>query len=430
MNEERMSILKMVAEGKITAEEAESLLRTLDTVDESQQDGEEQSPSEGEQESFVALSKNGADSTKDRGGLSLEFRRVLGNSTRNMERKVRRHRGRGHSVQYEEPRAQMSFETAEKFDLAIDSRHGDIEVRSWTRNSLQIDYQITVWAGDEETAKEIASEIEIRVEPKKDASGRVARATITTNYPEEWGLWRNRGARARVDYWLVVPQQTSLKVDNRHGNVSVHDLRGATAIGNRHGNVSLRALEGDLNVAAHHGSVEADSIQGNVCFKGTHGNVELGKVGGNFVGDYHHGHLELEEVGGDLTLKHRHGDAVVHAVGGLIWVDKHYGKIELGGVRDTFQINAHHADPHLNVIAPLSGACVIKGHHAKVDLIAPADAFGLIQASIHRGNIFSEFEGDLTKVKRGQQFTATPDRDGAKLRIDNYHGRIDLRCRR
>ena len=29
MNEERMTILKMVAEGKITAEEAESLLRTL-----------------------------------------------------------------------------------------------------------------------------------------------------------------------------------------------------------------------------------------------------------------------------------------------------------------------------------------------------------------------------------------------------------------
>ena len=37
-----MTILKMVAEGKITAEEGESLLRTLDTLDESQQDSEEQ----------------------------------------------------------------------------------------------------------------------------------------------------------------------------------------------------------------------------------------------------------------------------------------------------------------------------------------------------------------------------------------------------
>ena len=416
-----MSILKMVAEGKITAEEAESLLRTLDTVDESQQDGEEQSPSEGEQESFVELLKDGADSMKDRGGLSLEFRRVLGNSARNMERKARRHRGRGHSVQYEEPRAQMSLETAEKFDLAVDSRHGDIEVRSWARNSLQIDYQITVWAGDEETAKEIASEIEIGVEPEKDASGRVAGASITTNYSEEWSLWQNNRPRARVDYWLVIPQQTNLKVDNRHGDVSVHDLRGATAIGNRHGKVSLRALEGDLNVAAHHGNVEADSIQGNVCFKGTHGNAEFGKIGGNFTGDYHHGHLELEEVSGDLTLKHRHGDAVVHSVGGVILVDKHYGKIELGGVRDTFHINAHHADPHLDVVAPLSGDCVIKGHHAKVDLIAPADAFASIQASTHRGSISSEFEGDLTKGKRGQQFTATLSESGANLQVTNHH---------
>ena len=351
------------------------------------------------------------------------------NSARDVKREARRHRGRRHRTRYEEPRAQVQLETGDTFDLQIDSRQGDIEVRSWARNSLQIDYQITVWAKDEETAKEIASEIEIRIEPDKDASDRVTRASITTNYPEEWGLWRNNGPQARVDYWLVIPQQTNLKVDNRHGDVSVHDLGGITTISDRHGNVSLHALEGDLNVDAHHGSVEADSIQGNVCFKGTHGNAEFGKVGGNFAGDYHHGYLELEEVSGDLALKHRHGDAVVHAVGGVIWVDKHYGKIELGGVRGTFQINAHHATPHLDVIAPLSGDCVIKGHHGKVELIAPADAFASIQASTHRGNISSEFEGDLSRGKRGEQFTATPNTDGANLQITNHHGRIDLRRR-
>ena len=424
-----MSILKMVAEGKITAEEGESLLQTLDALDEPDQDSEEQSPSEDEQESSVKLLKSDTESLKDQGRLSLDFRRVLRNSARDRKRGARRHRSRGDRVCYEVPRAQMQLETGEEFDLDIDSRHGDIEVRSWASDSLQIDYQITVWAKDEETAKEIASEIEIRIEPEKDASDRAARTTITTNYPEEWGLWRNRGPRARVDYWLVVPQQTNLELHNRHGDVSVHDLRGTTTIGTRHGNVFLHAIDGDLNLDAHHGTVEADSIQGNVCFNCGHGNAEFGKVGGNLEGDYRHGDLELDEVSGDLTLKHRHGDAVVHSVGGVILVDKHYGKIELGGVRDTFQINAHHADPHLNVVAPLSGDCVIKGHHGKVDLIAPANAFALIQASTHRGNISSEFEGDLTKGKRGQQFTATLSESGANLQATNHHGRIDLRCR-
>ena len=423
-----MSILKMVAEGKITAEEAESLLRTLDAPDESQQVSEEQLPSEAEQESFVELLKSGAESLKDQGRLSLEFRRVLRNSARDKKRGARRHRGRSHRACHEEPRAQVQLETGEKFDLGIDSRHGDIEVRSWARNSLQIDYQITTWAEDEETAKEFASEIEVRIEPEKDASDRATRASITTNYPE-WGLWRNSGLRARVDYWLVVPQQTNLELHNQHGDVSVHDLRGTTTIGNRHGNVSLGAIDGDLHLDAPHGNVKADSIQGNVCFKGGHGNAELGKVGGNFAGDYHHGHLELEEVGGDLALKHRHGDAVVHSIGGVIWVDKHYGKIELGGVRDTFHINAHHADSHLDVTSPLSGDCVIKGHHAKVNLVAPENAFGLIQTSTHHGKISSEFEGNLTKGKRNQQFTATLSEGGAHLQITNHHGPIDLRRR-
>ena len=424
-----MSILKMVAEGKISAEEGESLLQTLDTLDEPTQDSAEQSPSEGERANFVKLLKSGAESVKDQGRLSLEFRRVLRNSARDRRRGSRRHRGRSHRACYEEPRAQLQLETGEKFDLGIDSRHGDIEVKSWARNSLQIDYQITTWAEDEETAKELASEIEIRIEPEKDASNRATWASITTDYPEEWELWRNNGPRARVDYWLIVPQQTNLELHNRHGNVSVHDLRGTTTVSNRHGNVSLGAIDGDLHLDAQHANVEADSIQGNVCFNGGHGNAALGKVGGNFEGDCRHGNLELDAVDGDLTLAHRHGSAVIHSVGGTIEVNKGHGQIELRGVRDTFHIDVHHADPYLDVVTPLSGDCVIKGHHAKVNLIAPENAFASIQMSTRRGSISSEFEGNLTKGKREQQFTATFNTSGANLQIDNHHGQINLRRR-
>ena len=153
-------------------------------------------------------------------------------------------------------------------------------------------------------------------------------------------------------------------------------------------------------------------FQGNVCFNCGHGKTELGKVGGNLEGDYRHGDLELDELGGDLTLAHRHGNAVVHSVGGTIEVNKGHGRIELGGVRDTFHIDAHHADTHLDVVSPLSGDCVIKGHHAKVNLVAPENAFASIQTSTRRGSISSEFEGDLTKGKREQQFMATLGESG------------------
>ena len=438
-----MAILKMVAEGKITIEEGESLLQTLEALDESKGDSVEQSPSkdeqesladlqslvEGKQEGFVDPLKASAESLKDQGRLSREFNQVLRKSARHIERGARRYRGKSHRASHEEPKVQIQFETGENFDLDINNRHGDIEVKSWAKNSLQIDYQITVWAEEAEAAKEIASDIEVQIEPDKDASGRATRASITTNYPKAWRLWRDSGPRARVDYWLVVPQQTNLELGNRHGDVSVDGLSGATTIGNRHGDVSLGAIESDLNLDVQHGSVEADAIQGNVCFNGGHGNAQFGKVGGSFEGDCRHGNLELDAVGSDLTLAHRHGNAVVGSVGGAIEVNKGHGQIELRKVRSTFHIDAHHASPHLDVVAPLSGDCVIKGHHAKVDLSAPADAFASIQVSTRRGSIFSEFEGDLTKEKQDQQFTATPNTDGANLHIDNHHGRIDLRRR-
>ncbi len=425
MSEERREVLKMVAEGKITAEEGESLLQILDARDELRHDSAEPPSSKDRREGAVEISNVGPDILKDQDKPSREFR----DAARDIKREARRDRHGSHRVCHEEPRTQMGFETGETFDLEINNRHGDIEVKSWVGNSLQIDYQITVWAKDEETAKKIASNIEIRIEPEKDASDRATKTSITTNYPKKWKLWRNSGPRARVDYWLVVPHQTNLELHNRHGNVSVDDSCGTTTVSSRHGDVALGTIEGHLNLDTRHGNVKADSIQGNVCFGGGHGNAKLSKVGGNFEGDHAHGHLELDEVGGDLALAHRHGNAVIHSVGGTVEVYKGHGQIELREIRGTFNIDAHHAGTHLDVTSPLSGDCVIKGHHARVDLVAPENAFASIRASTYRGNITSEFEGNLTEEKRNQQFIATLGESGANLQISNHHGRINLRRR-
>ena len=118
-----------------------------------------------------------------------------------------------------------------------------------------------------------------------------------------------------------------------------------------------------------------------------------------------------------------------HSVHGVTLVDKSHGPIELEGVRNTFYINSHYADTRVDVVSPVSGDCFIKGHHAKVDLIAPANAFASIQASTHHGDISSEFEGDLTKGKRGRQFTATFSDSGGTVQITNHHQGINLRRR-
>ncbi len=443
MNEERMLILKMVAEGTITAEEAESLLQTLEDIDESKRGVSEQSSPGNQQAGVVELLKAGAEVLRDQ-ALSIKAevlksqhkflrnqKRALRNSLREVQREKHRDRDHGESrrTRHEEPRIRHRIETGERVDLEIDHRHGDIEVASWAGNDLEIMYQKIVWAEDEETAKEIASAIEIQIDHDEASSNTGTRVSITTDYPEDRELWRDNRRRARVNYWLQVPQQTNLQIDNQHGNVSVRDLRGTTTVGNQHGDVSVHAIDGDLNLDTCHGNVEVDSIQGNVQFKGGHGNADFGKVGGSLEGDRAHGNLELHGIQGDLTLTHRHGHAEADAVHGVIRIDKHHGHIELKGVRDTFHINAHHANLHLNVTSPLSGDCLIKGHHAQVDLIAPANAFALIQASTHHGSISSEFEGDLIKKKHDQQFTATPNDSGANLEITDHHGRINLRRR-
>lgn len=447
MNEERMAILKMVSEGKIAPEEAELLLRTLEEVDAPKRDASRQSTPKDQQEGMAELLRSGAEALKDQ-VLNIKaevfksqdkFLREQGQilkKTLTQAKRDRRRARRGFNrirvdgrVCHEEPRQEHRIATAEKVDLELDHRHGNIDVASWAENDVHVTYQKIVWAEDEETAQAIASEIEVQIEcSETTAADERTPVSIETLYPEHRELWQS-GRKARVNYWLKVPHQTDLTVDNQHGNVSIQDLRGKTTTGNRHGNVSVHAIDGDLTLDVHHGNIDADTIQGDVRLESAHGSVNLGKVAGSVEEDGAHGRLHLHEIQGDLTLAHRHGNIEADQVHGAIRIEQRHGGIELDGVRDTFHIDSQHSRIDLDIVSPLRGDCVIKAHHGPVDLVAPANAFASIQASTHHGKISSEFEGNHIGKKHDQEFTAAPHDSGATLQITNHHGGINLHCR-
>ena len=447
MDEERMAILKMVSEEKIVPEEAELLLRTLEEVDAPKQDASRQSTPKDQQEGMTELLKSGAEALKNQ-VLNIKaevlksqdkFLREQGQILKKTLTQAKRdkHRTRREFNQikvdgrvcHEEPRQEQRISTAEKVDLDLDHRHGSIDIASWAENDVHVTYQKIVWAEDEKAAKAIASEIEIQIDcSETPAADERTLVSIETLYPEHRELWQSR-RKARVNYWLKVPQQTKLAVDNQHGNVSIQNLHGKTTIGNRHGNVSAHVIDGDLTLDVHHGNIDADTIQGDVQLESAHGSANLGKVGGSVEGDGAHGRLRLHEVQGNLTLAHRHGNIEVDQVHGAIRIEQRYGGIELDGVRDTFHIDSQHSRIDLNIVSPLRGDCVIRAHHGPVDLVVPVNAFASIQASTHHGKISSEFEGNHISKKHDQEFTATPHDSGATLQITNYHGGIDLCCR-
>jgi DUF4097 and DUF4098 domain-containing protein YvlB len=468
MNEERMFILKMVAEGKITAEEADSLLRTLEEIDQPKRQSAPHPPTETPQEHMAELLKGGAEAFKQQAmRIKSEvlrnqeqflreqkhvLKQTIGQAVRDVARTVSdisqttewSNLG-SDRVRYEAPKQEQRVETGDQVALSLHHRHGDIEIDSWSEDAVRLEYQKIVWAEDEATAQRIASEIEVQVESGEPIEGRTP-VRIKTVYPENWQLWQGR-RKAKVNYWLKVPHETHLELKNRHGNVSVQNLRGAVEIENAHGNVDAQEIGGttqinaqhsnlsvhtigaELKLDAVHGHIDAGAIGGSVHLRGAHGNVSLSNVAGGVDVDRAHGNLEISDVRGDLTLNHRHGHAEAHQVNGVIWVDKRHGRIALKGVRDTFHIDSHHSGVDVEIVAPLTGDCVINALHSPVDITAPANAFASIQASTHHGNISSEFEGELAKGRHDCQFSAKPNETGANLQITNHHGSVHLRRR-
>ena len=159
---------------------------------------------------------------------------------------------------------QKSFATIANPALVLHSHNGEISVKGWDRNQVEIQ-------GDRASADAMDVIIE----------GNAEKVTIKT-HPKRQNLTREE---ARVDLTIRVPHQALVRVESEQGDITVGDVEGgvtvegvtnSVALSRIRGHITVRTVDGSIVIRSSDGVVQADSISGDLQFAQVNGSQLTG----------------------------------------------------------------------------------------------------------------------------------------------------------
>lgn len=229
----------------------------------------------------------------------------------------------------------LTFRLGGEVDLRINSKRGDIRVRSHDIDTVEVRGTAELYA---ESAAEADAQLET-IEQSIQASGN--RLTIATpDLPKPTLSFFGRGAR--IDYEVIAPRHAHAEIEQRNGRCEIEGLRGPLEIRNHNGSVRAEKIAQAISVESHNGRAQLVDCSGTVDVVAHNGVINVEQLGGDARIEAHNGAISAREVAGKLSLTSHNG--TVRYTGAVLAdmdIHSHNGPIRLEVPLDSrFEIDA------------------------------------------------------------------------------------------
>ena len=175
-----------------------------------------------------------------------------------------------------------------------------------------------VEAEDEEKAKEIAEEIEVRID--NDGEEILVHAEIPENRRKDVSIFNfvfRRRLQIDLTLELTVPADLDVEIETASGDVTAGDLAGRLETTSASGDLEVARIGGEVELETASGDIVVERAAGDVRIGTASGDIDVDGVGGDLVVSSATGDIDLECITGDLSLSTISGDVGVDGVRGV-----------------------------------------------------------------------------------------------------------------
>src|SRR4030066_867383 len=220
--------------------------------------------------------------------------------------------------------------------LKVLNSHGQVEVLGSETDRITFTFEKRIWRRDEEKAREVADQLH-PVGNKGDAA-----VTITTNrsdfkrrnFETNFRITVPSGMPVEVtnSYGLVRADQVGeTMIDNRHGEVSVTNIRGGAVIENSYEDVEVSGLESNCTIRSRHSDISVKAVPGEVNIENSYGLVDLRGDSQKATITAPHTEIWVEDVSGPLEVRNSYEKITLRNVGPSR-LDGRHSSIEVDGL--------------------------------------------------------------------------------------------------
>lgn len=230
------------------------------------------------------------------------------------------------------------FDTPERAVLHLEARSGSVTVESHAKQQILVEAIVHVWSDLASEADEAIALVDRGM--SQDDQQRVIVRAPSLPQSEGWSFWGKRGAR--VDYNVLVPVQTAVRVLSRSGRVAIARTEGRVHVESGSGRVALEEITGDIAVVSRSGSLTIARVVGEVSAEARSGKLEVRTITGKLSLKSRSGTIEVQDVTGDMDVRGHTGTISLEDIHGGVFARGHTGNVRYRGRIDgDMSLSAH-----------------------------------------------------------------------------------------
>ncbi|MBI4725609.1 DUF4097 family beta strand repeat protein [candidate division TA06 bacterium] len=387
MSEETIKILKMLEGGRISSQEADSLLSALnkgkhcrdhhhlrDDMTDLHDTIGQINPGK-----IVAEAMAGVrESLKDLKGFHIDVDGIHGSEKAGEEKEII------------VPAAGITA-------ISISQLRSDFEIIGADTDRITVKADIQVWAEDQDEAKEKLKSLDISTENE----GGVLRIKV------DGPPWTKK-RRAKVDFTIGMPKHLAAEISSASGEISVWNLTGGCRLNTASGEIEISGCQGENNLSSVSGDITASGC--------TEASLKINTAGGDIGINDCSGGLSFQTVSGDVSIS-LSGDLQGQTVSGDIDIrTEKIGQLKVSSTSGDIQFQGPLEEGSQAAINTVSG---------DVSLILDKGSSAVIEAGTVSGDI--ECEPDLSGLRQGNRSLSGKLGDGkGSLDIKTVSGDITI----
>lgn len=306
---ERLAILRLLAEGKITVEEADRRLRAIgDEAGNERNLGRDAAALAEEVGAEVRRAIRSVQASEIGRTVSAEVTRAAGSVQRldlgrlvseivaQVKAAIAEAAG-GASDQRVVTEERFSVEAGDVRLVQVEGANGNLEIRGGPGETVAVTATKRVKAGTQGAAEAFAAEVLVAVIQDGE------RIRVGHQHPEP-----PHGVHVQVDYAVECPARLGAEVSTQNGNLKVAGLAGGVTASTSNGNAALEGCSGQLEVKSRNGNVaiKTADLKGDGQLTTTNGNVSAEVIAGQ-------GHLTAVTTNGNVSVQLPGGEVPVSA---------------------------------------------------------------------------------------------------------------------
>ncbi len=183
--------------------------------------------------------------------------------------------------------------------LEVETRSGDVNIKTWSRNELHVEVYGSRKAEDK-----------MDFEFYETSEGVMIKADKEGNWGSSWFNW---GRGYNLKFQIKVPENFDVRVKTSGGDIDITNLKGKVKLHTSGGDIQLFDYTGNASVHTSGGDIVCENSGGDLDVHTSGGDIKLTSANGKVDASTSGGDIELDYVGNNegIELRTSGGDIIV-----------------------------------------------------------------------------------------------------------------------